>query len=110
MRALLRMLTPERAKLDATHFLKPYLQRVKDALIDGDLETALAFLERAIVFAPGRTELHLMRGELLHYGFSDLEAALRDYRFVLDNLAGDLTHPHAIRAKKAIRDMVDGGC
>jgi len=94
--------------LSSESFVRPFMHRVRQALAAGDLETALAFLQRAIYFAPENLQLYLNRGELLQYGFLDYPAALKDFRHVLD-IADPVTDLALIqRARRAISDMVSG--
>jgi tetratricopeptide (TPR) repeat protein len=94
--------------LSTESFVRPFLHRVRQALVAGDLETALAFLQRAIVFSPDNLQLYLNRGELLQYGFLDYPAALKDFRHILDAADPEVDQVLIQRARRAIRDMVSG--
>ena len=72
--------------LSSDDLIRPFSQRIKQALLEDNLHTAVAFLTKAIEIAPERLDLVLMRAQVLQYGLSNFSSALKDYRYVLSEL------------------------
>lgn len=78
-----------------------------DALREGDCHKAIAFLNRAISFAPQRLDLIVKRAQIRQYGLIDYARALSDYRRILSELDQHPEPELEAACRQGIRDMVN---
>ena len=93
--------------LDQNEFFKPFLHKANEAILSGELPTAIAFLNRAVQMAPDRLELIVKRAQVFQYGLLDYSAALKDYRMVLNELERCPSPALESACKSGIRDMME---
>lgn len=92
--------------LSSDDLIRPFSQRIKQALLEENLHTAVAFLTKAIEIAPERLDLVLMRAQVLQYGLSNLSSALKDYRHVLSELEVNPDRDLENKCRTGMRDMM----
>lgn len=89
------------------NFSKPFVHKANEAIRSGELPTAMAYLNRAIQIAPNRLELFVKRAQVLQYGLFDYSAALRDYRYVLNELELHPSLSAESACKNGMKDMME---
>ena len=87
-------------------WIRPYSQRVNDALRQGNLPTAIAYMTKANELAPERLDVLLMRAQIYQYGLGDFTAALKDYRAILLQLENEPDRELASKCKAGMKDMM----
>lgn len=85
---------------------RPFQIRARESLLRGDLQKALAYLERGISMAPDHLPLYLERAQIHQYGLANYTHALKDYRHILRQLSEQEGHPLVERCKNGMQDMM----
>jgi regulator of sirC expression with transglutaminase-like and TPR domain len=82
--------------------IRVYRRHAARAISEERWEVAEIFFDRILDVSPELTEAWLMKGLLRQYCREDDHAAIHCYRKVIDLCSGDVSHPHAQRARASL--------